>query len=63
MTTEDELKALRSLRDDTARRLGGDAWALARELAEKARAEGRVTVTLPRRVPAPPKAPDEKPTA
>ena len=62
MTTEDELKAIRELRDETARRLGGDAWALVRELTEKAKAEGRVTVTLPRRVPAKP-SPDEKPAA
>jgi len=51
MPETDVLAELRALRDETARRLGGDAWALARELADRSRAAGRVPVRLPRREP------------
>ena len=57
MSRDFDPSALRAFRDELARRHGGNAWSLVRELVAQSRAAGRTTVRLPRREPQPPTAP------
>lgn len=63
MTDHDALRTIREYRDELADRHAGDAWSLARELAEQARIAGREIVRLPRREPQPPPARRPQPAA
>lgn len=53
MQEHDVLAEIRAVRDDLARRHGGDAEALSRMLAERTQAAGRVAVRFPPRPPRP----------
>jgi hypothetical protein len=55
MREADALAAIRAVRDELARRHGGDAWALSQALAERTRAAGRTVVRFPPRRPQPPR--------
>ena len=57
MNEPDILAALRAVRDETARRHGGAATSLVRELTELSRLAGRSPVRLPQREPQPPRVP------
>ena len=63
MRERDPLADIRAVRDELARRYGGDAWALARALTERSKAAGRRTVRFPPRPPAPPRAAVTPPAA
>jgi hypothetical protein len=56
MKEPDILAEIRAVRDAMAARHGGDAAALAREMAERSRVAGRTLVSFPPRPPAPPRA-------
>jgi len=56
MQEPDPLADIRAVRDELARRFAGDAWALARAMAERSKAAGRRPVRFPPRPPAPPRA-------
>jgi hypothetical protein len=57
------LAELRKVRDEIAKRHGGDPHSLVRELAERSRAAGRVPIRLPKREPQVPRARDPQPAA
>jgi hypothetical protein len=55
MHEPDVLIRIREVRDEMASRHKSDAWSLAQELSEQAKAAGRQPVRLPRRDPQPPR--------
>jgi hypothetical protein len=56
MRETDLLADIRAVRDELARRHGGDAASLSRALAERSRAAGRTVVRFPPRPPQPARA-------
>ena len=56
MRERDVLTEIRAVRDEIARRHGGDAGSLSRALAERSRLAGRVVVRFAPRPPQPPRA-------
>jgi hypothetical protein len=55
MRERDVLAEIRAVRDELARRYGGDAWKLSEALAERSRQAGRAVVRFAPRPPQPPR--------
>ena len=63
MPERDVLAEIRAVRDELSQRYGGDAWALARAMADRSKAAGRQTVRFSPRSPSPPRVVATPPAA